>query len=180
VIVVRDEDSKKRLPHQLTHFLVMTPIEIKGLEFEDVFVYNFFTDSPQSANWNVLSATNGDNGSKKRQFDMEKDQILCSELKILYMVCTRAKNNLWFFEERPERAQSMEDYWKDRNVVLIAKNTDFLKERGSMLKPSSKSAWVIFLSFNFSSNSPIFDPFSARARIGDAREETVWSCNGLF
>ena len=32
----------------------MTPLEAKGLEFEDVFVCNFFHDSPESANWDAL------------------------------------------------------------------------------------------------------------------------------
>lgn len=72
VIIVRSEESKEKLPPSLRHGawslpvmfrwwvvivaagLVMTPLEAKGLEFEDVFVCNFFNDSPESANWNAL------------------------------------------------------------------------------------------------------------------------------
>jgi hypothetical protein len=38
----------------MQHSLVMTPIEAKGLEFDDVFVVNFFEDSPANCNWNAL------------------------------------------------------------------------------------------------------------------------------
>jgi hypothetical protein len=54
VIIVRSEESKQKLPLALRHGLVMTPLEAKGLEFEDVFVCNFFNDSPESANWDAL------------------------------------------------------------------------------------------------------------------------------
>lgn len=146
VIVVRDEESKKRLPEQLRHFLLMTPVEIKGLEFEDVLVWNFFGDSPSTANWHALSEKRsseqeGEKMSNKHVFDAERDQILCSELKTLYMVCTRAKNNLWFLEEKPERAQAMEERWKQKNVVMVSTNYEFMKERGSMTKRSTKQAW---------------------------------------
>lgn len=143
VIVVRNEDSKRRLPEQLCHFLVMTPVEIKGLEFEDVFVYNFFCDAPHSANWNALSTIGSDEKkSRKLKFDAERDQIMCSELKILYMVCTRAKSNLWLFDENRERRKAMEEYWKEKNVVMVAKDSSSLGERGRVMKPSSKQAWV--------------------------------------
>ncbi len=35
----------------------------------------------------------------KQKFDDERDRILCSELKNLYMCLTRSKMNLWIYDE---------------------------------------------------------------------------------
>lgn len=45
VIIVRDQESKEKLPSVLQHALVLTVYEAKGLEFDDVILYNFFSDS---------------------------------------------------------------------------------------------------------------------------------------
>ena len=45
VILVQNEGCKQRLPPELTHGLVLSIFEAKGLEFDDVLLYNFFTDS---------------------------------------------------------------------------------------------------------------------------------------
>lgn len=57
VIIVRDQESKKRVPSVLQHALCLTVYECKGLEFEDVILYNFFTDAPKSVSeqWKLLS-----------------------------------------------------------------------------------------------------------------------------
>lgn len=48
VIIVRDQFSKDKLHPLLKHALCLTVFESKGLEFEDVVVYNFFEDSEMS------------------------------------------------------------------------------------------------------------------------------------
>jgi hypothetical protein len=59
-IIVREQKSKDQLPAELKDCLVCTVFESKGLEFEDVLVYNFFKDSPAkkaglpSSAWSVL------------------------------------------------------------------------------------------------------------------------------
>ena len=46
-IIVRDQSTKARLQADLKDkVLVLTVLESKGMEFEDVFLWNFFTDSP--------------------------------------------------------------------------------------------------------------------------------------
>ena len=42
VIIVRNQEAKAALPERLRGALVMTPLEAKGLEFQDVFIFNFF------------------------------------------------------------------------------------------------------------------------------------------
>ena len=47
-ILVRTEESKQKLPESLKHGIVLTVLEAKGLEFNDVLLYNFFSDSEVS------------------------------------------------------------------------------------------------------------------------------------
>ena len=48
VIIVQSEDAKKALPDVLTAGNVLTVFEAKGLEFDDVLLYDFFADSKAS------------------------------------------------------------------------------------------------------------------------------------
>jgi len=45
VIIVRNQESKSKLHRVLKSALCLTVYEAKGLEFDDVILYNFFTDS---------------------------------------------------------------------------------------------------------------------------------------
>ena len=45
VIIVQTEDAKKKMPDDLKSGIVLTVFEAKGLEFDDVLLYNFFHDS---------------------------------------------------------------------------------------------------------------------------------------
>ena len=44
-ILVRNQEAKERLPEELKAAIVLTIFESKGLEFNDVILHNFFTDS---------------------------------------------------------------------------------------------------------------------------------------
>ncbi len=44
-IIVRSEAARKKLPASLKDGIVLTVLEAKGLEFNDVLLYNFFSDS---------------------------------------------------------------------------------------------------------------------------------------
>ena len=47
VIIVRDDNAKDELKKLINKAgLVMTIFEAKGMEFNDVLLYNFFNDSP--------------------------------------------------------------------------------------------------------------------------------------
>ncbi|CAD8120897.1 unnamed protein product [Paramecium sonneborni] len=45
VIIVKDQESKTKLPIELQNILCLTIYEAKGLEFDDVILFNFFHDS---------------------------------------------------------------------------------------------------------------------------------------
>lgn len=56
VVLVRDMSALEQLPPELTNSnaLIMTVGQSKGLEFDDVFIVNFFGDSPCTPEWRVL------------------------------------------------------------------------------------------------------------------------------
>jgi ATP-dependent exoDNAse (exonuclease V) beta subunit len=47
-VLVVSEEARDNMPEELKHGLVLTIYEAKGLEFDDVLIYNFFTDSQVS------------------------------------------------------------------------------------------------------------------------------------
>ena len=48
---MRSTEAKKNLPDVLKSAIVLTVFEAKGLEFDDVLLYNFFADSTVSGYW---------------------------------------------------------------------------------------------------------------------------------
>ena len=165
VIIVRSQEAKDQLPKELKQCLVMTVHEVKGLEFEDVFIYNYFTDSPENTNWSAITAyqqekeqqvdedeqsiattfeTLQKNQKQQRilSFNAERDRILCSELKMLYMVVTRARQRVYFFDENKTRSEPMIKFWKSRNLIAVARNSQDLSRLGTILKKSTPNAWV--------------------------------------
>jgi hypothetical protein len=55
VILVRDEQTRRDLQKKVGEFaLVTTILQSKGMEFEDVFLYDFFSTSPYSRNFEIL------------------------------------------------------------------------------------------------------------------------------
>ncbi|CAK94027.1 unnamed protein product (macronuclear) [Paramecium tetraurelia] len=56
VIIVKDQESKTKLPIELQNILCLTIYEAKGLEFDDVILFNFFHDSTASIkDWESLN-----------------------------------------------------------------------------------------------------------------------------
>ena len=47
-IIVQSEKAKHNLPDQIKGSIVLNVYEAKGLEFDDVLLYNFFSDSKVS------------------------------------------------------------------------------------------------------------------------------------
>ncbi len=133
VIIVRDDEVKESLQKKIPNALVLTVFESKGMEFEDVLVYNFWKDS-KFKRWRVLlggsASSNGYHG-----FDEKKDFLLCSELKALYVACTRAKCQLVIVDESPIVSPAIE-WWKSLGVLSVMEVTLFFKIVGIPRKSS--------------------------------------------
>ena len=115
----------------------MTILESKGLEFDDVFLWNFFKDSRADTEWRlVLSFLVEGNETEQRILDEERKksrdcggmlrilefneyahQILCEELKHLYTAITRARVRVIIYDEDVRKRSPMFYYLQRRELV---------------------------------------------------------------
>ena len=153
VILVRNDEAKSKIPEEFVSDKdwILTVQEAKGLEFDDVLVYNFFTDSDAHDEWRVVSnyTENDVNDFYKRccsdalgkrsyewheleemkstrylDFQDEAHKVLESELKILYTAITRARVNVYIAEENMKQSKPMFNYFLHRGVVnMVDTNT---------------------------------------------------------
>jgi len=113
-IIVRDEESKQRLREELGREIgvIFTVLEAKGLEFDDVLVFNFFNDSTVSEQqWRVVlnaipEETNGRGSIHAPTFDSIRHAGVCADLKSLYVAITRARKNMWIVD-RSDKGEPM-------------------------------------------------------------------------
>ncbi|XP_044967802.1 uncharacterized protein LOC123427749 [Hordeum vulgare subsp. vulgare] len=127
VILVRDDATKKQIVDLVgKQALVLTIVECKGLEFQDVLLYNFFGSSPLRNKWRVLYGYMKDKDIIAQSeeishpgFDRSKHHLLCSELKQLYVAITRTRQRLWICESTDDYCRPMFDYWKKLCLVEV-------------------------------------------------------------
>ncbi|XP_073153825.1 uncharacterized protein [Henckelia pumila] len=147
VILVRDDSTRKEISKYIgSQALVLTIIECKGLEFEDVLLYNFFGSSPLGSQWRVLyeflmqKDPFYPNFPKSfPSFSPSKHSIMCSELKQLYVAITRTRQRLWICENDAELSKPMFDYWQGLGLVQVRKLDDSLALE--MQRASSPEEW---------------------------------------
>ncbi|XP_053388237.1 LOW QUALITY PROTEIN: TPR and ankyrin repeat-containing protein 1-like [Mercenaria mercenaria] len=172
VILVVNDEARDCLPEELSCGLVLTIYESKGLEFDDVLLYNFFKDSQASSEWRVvtkrleeLASKVTDRSSRQTEmcvridqdvltskgrprpldFDPNQHKILNSELKQLYTALTRARVNVWIFDEDPDKRGPMFEYFKARNLVKPVNVTELNEESLSntiFVVESSNHDWI--------------------------------------
>ncbi|KAH9919767.1 uncharacterized protein BXZ73DRAFT_104875 [Epithele typhae] len=120
-ILVRDEAARDKLRAQVGDIgLIMTLYESKGLEFNDVLLYNFFEDSTVDlSQWrvvlNALPPESRVNHPAPR-FDDVRHSGVCRDLKFLYVAITRARKNLWI-ADGSEKGEPMRIVWSSRNQI---------------------------------------------------------------
>jgi ATP-dependent exoDNAse (exonuclease V) beta subunit len=76
------------------------------MEFGDVLLWNFFTDSPCPGGWRCLDALKINSGD----FDSKKYAAMCSELKQFYVAVTRARIRLSIIKSQDELAARSSRY----------------------------------------------------------------------
>ncbi|XP_066100841.1 TPR and ankyrin repeat-containing protein 1 isoform X1 [Saccopteryx bilineata] len=164
VILVANEMAKEKIPEELGLALVLTIYEAKGLEFDDVLLYNFFTDSEAYKEWKIISSftpssadPREDNGplvpvplerpsssqGRPLAVNPEMYKLLNGELKQLYTAITRARVNLWIFDENPEKRAPAFKYFIRRNFVQVVKTDENKDLDDSMfVKTSTPEEWI--------------------------------------
>eukprot|EP00741_Cyanophora_paradoxa_P024001 tig00021720_g23177.t1 len=144
VVIIRGnskvrEKRIKQLNNLLGASIILTVEEAKGLEFEDVLIFNFFADSPKpdesmwreavsAAEEEVLRRAHEAAGQpveertskpkRVKPFDPLANRLVAAELKQLYTALTRAKAAVWIFDESDAR-NPMFYLFKSAEVVQI-------------------------------------------------------------
>ena len=104
VILVRDAHMKISLQDQIGDVaLILTILESKGMEFDDVILWNLFTECPDQAGVRSLEILK----KEPAMFDTRKHSGMCSELKHLYVAITRARVQLFIVESSETIAASV-------------------------------------------------------------------------
>nr|XP_033786416.1 TPR and ankyrin repeat-containing protein 1 isoform X2 [Geotrypetes seraphini]XP_033786417.1 TPR and ankyrin repeat-containing protein 1 isoform X2 [Geotrypetes seraphini] len=163
VILVANEMAKDKIPEELSLALVLTIYEAKGLEFDDVLLYNFFTDSEAGKEWRVISSfvplcesneeckpiievlleKNSSPHSRPLALNADMHKMLNGELKQLYTAITRARVNLWIFDENCEKRAPAFEYFIKREFVKVVKTNENEDLDDSMfVKTSTAKEWV--------------------------------------
>ncbi|KAH9891312.1 hypothetical protein C8Q73DRAFT_119576 [Cubamyces lactineus] len=120
-ILVRDEAARERLRAQVGDIgLILTLYESKGLEFNDVLLFNFFEDSTADVSqWRVvLNAVPPEQRGKLSapRFDEARHSGICRELKFLYVAITRARKNLWI-ADCSDKGDPMRFVWTRKDLI---------------------------------------------------------------
>ncbi|KAI3730443.1 hypothetical protein L1987_61613 [Smallanthus sonchifolius] len=184
VILVRDDIAKTEICECIgKQALVLTIVECKGLEFQDVLLYNFFGTSPLKDQWRVIyeymkehNWLDENHPESFPNFSESRHSVLCSELKQLYVVITRTRQRLWICENKEELSKPMFDYWKRRGLVQIRKLDVSVAQ--AMRVASSPQEWrergkKLFYESNFVMATMCFE------RAGDTMWETLAKASGL-
>ncbi|XXG71988.1 hypothetical protein AAC387_Pa07g1187 [Persea americana] len=185
VILVRDECDKIRVfEHVGKQALVLTIVECKGLEFQDVLLYNFFGASPLKNQWRVIyeymkeqSLLDSFSPRAFPRFDRSKHSALCSELKQLYVAITRTRQTLWICETAGEYSKPMFEFWEKLCLVQRRHLDSSLAQ--AMQAASSPEDWrlrgiKLFNEGNFEMATMCFD------RAGDAVRGKWATAAGLY
>ncbi|KAI0079047.1 hypothetical protein K474DRAFT_723989 [Panus rudis PR-1116 ss-1] len=147
-ILVRDDAARNRLRKQVGDIgLIMTLYESKGLEFNDVLLYNFFEDSTVDlSQWRVLLNMLPDSKHLKcPRFDETRHSGVCRELKFLYVAITRARKNLWI-ADCSDKGEPMRAVWVSKNQIQICTPGDDVPQlaMSSTVEEWAKTARTLF------------------------------------
>ncbi|KAH6917677.1 hypothetical protein BKA70DRAFT_1178699 [Coprinopsis sp. MPI-PUGE-AT-0042] len=118
-ILVRDSAARDRLLKEVGEVgIIMTLYDSKGLEFDDVLLYQFFEDSTvDMSRWRVLLNMMPDHERPPApHFDPIRHASLCSELKFLYVAVTRARKKLWIYDSS-DKAGALQHVWTSLGLI---------------------------------------------------------------
>ncbi|EGR28631.1 lupus brain antigen 1, putative [Ichthyophthirius multifiliis] len=108
VVLVRNQEAKKRLPAQLQHALCLTIYESKGLEFDDVIIFDFFTDSDVIDQYGILRV------NFMQEMQDQRRQILLEEWKDQHEN-TSFIENITFDNDIKQQSEIQEEENEDQN-----------------------------------------------------------------
>ena len=109
-----------------------------------MLLYNFFGSSPLKNHWRVIYEYMKeqhllDPTAPSPSFSQAKHNLLCSELKQLYVAITRTRQRLWICENTDELSKPMFDYWKKLCCVQVTQLDESLAN--AMRVASTPDEW---------------------------------------
>jgi len=159
-VLVRSQAAKERLPVELRTALVLTIFESKGLEFDEVFIFDFFADSPaDEKTWRVLThclqqqqtAAHNDESSSLNEteiaqprpvkFDRSSHSLLNEELKMLYTAITRARVKVVIYDQHKEKRAPMFHYFLAKQPPLAQIFDSSSAGRSGLARSSTPEEW---------------------------------------
>ncbi|KAH8101589.1 hypothetical protein BXZ70DRAFT_104267, partial [Cristinia sonorae] len=169
-ILVRDDAARDKLRAQVGNIgLILTLYESKGLEFDDVLLYNFFEDSTVDlSQWRVvLNVLPGDARQINcPRFDDTRHSGVCREF--LYVAITRARKNLWI-ADTSERGGPMRAVWDAKGQVQNCTPGDTVPQLATTSTPEewAQTARILF------DNRRYMQAVHSYERAGFVREKDV-------
>ena len=146
-MIVRDENARSTIPVELKNSgLICTIVESKGLEFNDVLLYNFFKDSPCADAWRcVLEEGDTTVGGRKglaKELNPQEHRQLLDDLRYLYTAITRARKNVWIYDEDRAKREPAFELFKHKGLVRLVKDIEHEEKLGLRRGKSSKEDWI--------------------------------------
>ena len=110
VILVRDSETKAELRQKIGNGpIILTILESKGMEFDDVILWAFFSGCPNQPGVRRLIMLR----SEPSLFDPDKNTEMCLELKSFYVAVTRARTQLFIVEPNEGTAATVRQLLTD-------------------------------------------------------------------
>ena len=158
VILVRDEKMKTELRGLIGDVaLIFTILESKGMEFDDVILWDFFSGCPNQPGVRSLSVLK----NEPAKFESWKFSDMCTELKRLYVAITRARNQLFIVETSVDTAAT----------VFKLFNSDASGALTDITRPGQKNFALLVDSMRPSAS---VDPASWAKRANDLMEQRMF------
>lgn len=152
-----------------------------GLEFSDVLLYRFFTDSAAAeSQWRVLQNMLDEDSKQAPIFDTVKHSVILTELRHLYVAVTRARNRLWIFDTS-DRIKPLKRLLSNKGLVRLCRPGD---ELPGMAVASSQGQWrktanglSVFLTMFDSCSLLTSRDLALRGNYGHKQPSRSWPCS---
>ena len=148
VILVRDVKTKEELSAICKDSaLVLTPEDAKGMEFTDCLIYNYFSSSELGDKWRFIGnayellGAPAEDGKPCPEFVLSEFKPFILELKRLYVLATRAKRNLIFFDKNRRARKPFLNLLSHPKIDLVFEKKFDDEVRNNLTQKSDPDEW---------------------------------------
>ncbi|KAG9098528.1 hypothetical protein FRC06_006288, partial [Ceratobasidium sp. 370] len=135
-ILVRSEELAKQLRSRVLQFCqILTITNSKGLEFDDILLYNFFAESDSPSDWRFVHGLQ--TVAHRNERNSTPSLSLCNELKLLYVAITRARQRCLIWDHG-HVIDAMTQFWLLQGLITT-KSVAEIADWGSVSGPAQ---WI--------------------------------------